>query len=401
MCKSCDDISPFRRFINDVNGQFRILSALLCLGATVLADEFRFALEGIEDEVIVSLPNNHKAGEKYPTVFYYHGTSGRPTTRLIRSHTGPEDWIVVGMPYAKRGVFELSPIGVENEVDIFRKVKERLERESGLDPARLYVSGFSKGGWFSGMLLQTDLQIAGAAILGAGHNYVLETVPTSLSPGTPVFVGVGRKDSNYIFGLKARTFFGKLGATVELEAWQGLGHDFPIAGSVGMKEWFALRNGKLPDEEKLQEEFDGILSRRTAFERWWALVEFGDRPYVQVAEGWREKVEAARLKIETINSSIAREARILDLSRQSLAKETQVKTLSRLESIVTGFKQIVDSGGDSPQVEVASYDLERATAILAAAREQFAASEAQRKEVEVGGGFGNGRRRVPRSPLVR
>lgn len=384
-----------------MKGYFVGTALLLGAFSFLFAEETRIRIEGVEDEVVVSLPGNYVPGKTYPAVFYYHGTNGRPTTGLIRSHTGDRDWIVVGMAYAKRGVFELTPAGMGAEEAIFHQVRARLMGECGLDPARLYVSGFSKGGWMSGLLLQKEKSIAGAAILGAGHTHQLEATPAKLRMDTPVFVGVGRQDNNYLFGLKARHFFGGLGAQVEMEAWPRLGHEFPAAGSVGLTEWFALRNDVTPDEKALEDELQEIQGRKQTYERWWGLVEFRERPFVRAVDGLLERVDAARVELEGNHESIAREHRILQLSRQSLAKELEPKTLPVLEEIVRGHATIMESGGDSPQVEVATLDFQRTSAILEAAREQFAAADAKRKEGEVGGGFSNGRRRVPANPLVR
>lgn len=380
-----------------------LLGFLSLFGMTAIlwGADFGIKLPGIEDEVLVSLPSNHEAGKKYPAVFYYHGTGGRPSHRLMRGHTGDKDWIVVGMAYAKRGLLELTPTGMDEEQKVFREVRKRLQAEAGLDPTRVYVAGFSKGGWMSGLLLQKEKSLAGAAILGAGHSHELQASPPPLREGTPVFLGVGRADNNYPFSLRARVFFEKLGAEVEMETWRGLKHEFPNFGSTGLKEWFALRNGGQPDEAALEEELNEILNRENAFERWWALLEFQERPFVQAAEGWEQRVFESRLEMEQTDESIAREVRILQLSRRSLAKELEVKTLPILEEIVSGYATIMESGGDSPQVAVAALDFERTGAILDAGRKQFAEAEQRRKEIEVDNGFDNDRRRIPRNPLVR
>lgn len=353
---------------------------LAVLPAAAAVDQ-RIKVEGVEDAILVSLPRNHKEGGQYPAVFFYHGTGGRPQVSLMRGHTGEKDWIVVGMAYAKRGLLKLTPTGMDAEQRVFREVQDRLAREVGLDPKRVYVSGFSKGGWMSGLLLQKEKGVAGAVILGAGHRHRVQGVPRVLPRDTPVFIGVGRFDRNYPFSLKAHRFFSQAGAKVEMETWQELEHEFPDWGSPGLKEWLALRNGQEPDVAALEEEFANILAL-DGFRRWWELRQFRKRPYVQAQEGWLEKVDAARQEMEENNPAIAREARILQLSQRTLARELEEMTVQDLEEIAAAYATIVESGGESPQVKTAKRDYERVSAILDSAYQQMKEAEKRRREIE-------------------
>ena len=346
----------------------------------------------------MSLPENHDLAKTWPAVFYYHGTGGRPGTSLIRGHTGDDDWIVVGMGYRKRGTFQLTPAGMDAEVAVLKEVRTILQKRANLDPSQVYVSGFSKGGWVSGLLLQKERSLAGAAILGAGHLHQLETVPKPFKEGTPVFVGVGRLDQNYPFALKALVFYRKLGAQVELETWQGLGHAFPKAGSTGLKEWLALRLGRTGDEEELRVELSEILERKDDYQRWWNLEEFVDRPFVKAHPEVEAEVKAAILQQQEL-PAIAREARILKESRRLLGLEIGKKTLPMLEEIVAGYARIAEAAKESPQGELAAQDYERTSVILDLAREQFAKQERERKETPVRPP--TERRTRPVNPLVR
>ena len=378
----------------------RIWILLLFSAHFVFSEDFTLKIEGVEDEILVSLPKNHDSSRSWPAVFYYHGTNGRPRTRLIRGHAGDEDWIVVGMGYAKRGVFQLTPAGMDAEVAVLNEVKKQLEERANLDPERVYVSGFSKGGWVSGLLLQKEKSLAGGAILGAGHLHQLEAVPKPLRAGLPVFVGVGRYDRNSPSGLRALVFFRNLGAQVEMETWRGLEHRFPDWGSTGLKEWLRLRLGKEPEREALEAELAEIVALEDQFERWWSLVEFEERPFVKAVAEFEAQVEARRLELEK-SKGLAREARILKESRRLLGKEIGKKTLQNLEEIVSGYARISEAAKGSPQGEVASKDYERVSEILDLARKEFGELEEQKRVREVKTPLSPGRRTVPRNPLVR
>ena len=365
-----------------------------------LGENLTLKIEGVDDDVLVSLPENHDPAKSWPAVFYYHGTGGQPSTRLIRAHTGNKDWIVVGMAYAQRGTFQLTPAGMDEEIRVLKEVRTQLQQRAGLDPTRVYVAGFSKGGWVSGLLLQKDRSLAGGAILGAGHRFQLETVPKPLTKDTPVFVGVGRLDGNYPFALKALVFFRKLGAKAEIETWRGIGHSFPDVGSTGLKEWLALRVGREPNLDELEEELGEINTVEDPFERWWSLIEFSERPFVAASPDFAIKVEESRKAMEE-EPTIQREARILKESRRLLAKEIGKKTLPDLEQIVAGYARIAESAKGSPQGEVAAKDYKRTGEILTFAREEFAKQEAQRPEIEVKPETDTGRERFLKNPLVR
>jgi len=372
-----------------------VLAGATCFAAGVR--EFELEVEGAEDKIVVSLPANHSAGGKFPAVFYYHGTSGRPSTSLIRAHAGDEDWIVAGMAYARRGVFQLTPAGMDAEIRILRAVRDQLRERAGLDPGRVYVSGFSKGGWVSGLLLQRERSLAGAAIMGAGHMHKLEAVPKPFRKKVPVFVAVGRLDNNYTFALRAKVFFHKLGARVEMETWRGIAHSFPKYGSKGLREWFELQRGVSPDRKELEGELRAILDLE-GFEKWWALIEFRERPFVRATEGLADKIDRLREEVEQ-DPATAREGRILKESRRLLRREIGMKTIEDLEKICAGYERIVKGAPKSPQGEAAKNDHQRVAKNLEMAREQQAEMERRRKELEVDDKIE--RRGIPLNPLIR
>ena len=378
---------------------FRSLISALTLILLQASRAEPMKVEGLARPVEVSLPGNHDPTKKWPAVFFYHGMGGHPTTRMIRDHTGPRDWIVVGMTFSFDGQFKYTPDNLKKELAILHSVRDQLAAKQGLDPSRLHVSGFSQGGWVSGMFFQADRSLAGAAILGAGHMDSISPKPAPYAPGTPLFLGVGRLDGVYPFALKARLFYGKLGAGVTMETWSGLKHEFPKGGSPALKEWFALRNGGEPDGGALESEYQTI-SKLPPMEQWEALLEFRERPYVNApGQPWPDTIRAKLAELEG-TPDVAKESKVFTRHRQLLAAEINMRSLEDLSKAKVGYDVLVLEAGDSPQVPLIAADRQRVTALL----ESFEAQRANRPAPEgkpVSPSFPRNDRGIPRNPMVR
>jgi predicted esterase len=346
----------------------------------------------------LSLPENHDPAKKWPAVFYYHGTDGRPSTKMIRQHAWPRDWIVVGMTYTRPGQFKYTPENLKRELTVLRRVRDGLADKHGLDPARLYVSGFSMGGWMSGLFFQADRSLAGAAILGAGHLTAVSPKPAPYAAGTPVFLGIGRDDGNYPFALKARLFYGKLGTSVSMETWPDLGHTFPAAGSVALKEWFALRNGGQPDEDALAAEFEAI-GKQPLLAQWQALLEFRERPYVAASTLWKETV-AKRIAALEADPAVTPEAQLFKRHRRALADEVNAETLPDLVKANNAYAGLAKQAAGSAQEKRIAADHQRVSKLLESFEAQRALKEQDRPPVEVPEAPVPDRR-IPGNPMVR
>jgi len=175
----------------------RLLSLLsLFLGPLVTsAKDLNLEIPLLPHPVKISLPENFDPSKKHPTFFYYHGSGGRPTTELMRRQTGPDDWIIVGMTYTDGGRATLSQEPLTEEIKAFQRVRQQLLRQHASDPDRLYVGGFSLGGWHSDLMLQSVPSLRGGIILGAGHARRPPGALSKYADQKSVHIGVGREHS--------------------------------------------------------------------------------------------------------------------------------------------------------------------------------------------------------------
>jgi len=172
----------------------------------------------------VFVPADYDADTAWPVIFYYHGLTEKPSTAVIRQATDAKRYIVVGMSYG--------PSGLDGDVQIFHHVLDSLKEHLNVDEKKLYLSGFSKGGFFSCELLRLlAADVAGIVVLGMGTDGGGREWPDLT--GKHIFVGVGENDQykNDATG----PFFIGLGATVTLEQWPGIGH--AVGDLAGLRAW--------------------------------------------------------------------------------------------------------------------------------------------------------------------
>jgi predicted esterase len=369
----------------------------LSMGPLLQAQQIQLKVPGVADDVLVSLPENHDPAKSWPVVFSYHGFNGKPEVKMTRSHTGPKDWIVVGMGYVQQGKYQIEPADLAMELRAFRYVRDELIKSQGLDPKRIYLAGYSKGGWMTDTLLQAEPGIAGGAILMGGHIDSRMQKPVVLDKKTKVFIGVGRLDPNYLFSLKALVHYRSRGLETFIEPWPGLKHEFPKEGSVGLREWFALQNGGTPDEGALRPELKTILSLSPK-EAWTRLIAFKDRPFCNVERtAWPKQIAAELARLEKI-PEVAREVQIRNTHRQLLAREAKMRTLEELQRINAAYAKLASGSNDSPRSAEIEHDFTRVQAVL---RSAGPPPTPKPKPGPLTPSFPDDGRRVPGNPLVR
>ena len=130
-------------------------------------------------------PADYDSGKKYPLVIFLHGSGERGTDNAAQLKNGVREFLGSPEARAKYPCFAMVPQSPPNDSwgrtaypetgasDASRKVLEviqGLEKEFGIDPARLYIGGLSMGGFGTWDLISRypDLFAAAFPICGGG-----------------------------------------------------------------------------------------------------------------------------------------------------------------------------------------------------------------------------------------
>lgn len=348
-----------------------IILLLAALATPIMAEAKRLELgfPGLGYRVQVVFPADYDPARTWPAILYYHGTNGKPDTRLIRHHTGENGWFTIGMTYVQQGKFTFTPESLNAELNILRSVRHHLATKYNVDPKRTYVAGFSKGGWLSGLFLQADPELAGAIILGAGHVHQVHTNPTKFRRHTPVFLGVGRMDGNYPFALRAVMFYRGLGATTTLDTWHDHAHQFPQDGSTALTQWLAIEAKPKADHRAaasdwLTTRLDEIKIIPDPVNRWVALLDLQATPYFSLlSKTDQTTVTKARSTLEQ-SAVVAEEAATLTAHRKLLRTEINTHSKENYQQMATAYLQLANSAPTTRQGDIARHDNARIKTLL-------------------------------------
>ena len=152
----------------------------------------------------------------------FHGSRGSPAK--IRAETGfgfdllaDRAGFVVAYPQGfegnwndcrKAADYPARRLNVD-DIGFFEALVERLRRERGVDPARVFVAGLSNGGHFVFRLaLERPARIAGAAVFAASLPTAANNVCRALGPPPPMMIVNGTSDPINPYEGGAVTLFG-------------------------------------------------------------------------------------------------------------------------------------------------------------------------------------------------
>jgi predicted esterase len=311
----------------------------------------------------VFLPEDWAPGRKWPVVFFYTWTAGKADIDMMREHTGGRDFIIVGVPPRDGGAFSYTPQSLQLEQKALAEMRDELAREVGLDPARVLVAGFSKGGWMSSLLLSHTPWLAGGCIMGGGWFEHHHEPPKKFSRPVYIYVGDGRLDGNYPPSLRATREFAALGARVTFDIWPGTGHALPEGGATGLRQWLALfARGVQTHDEALQwaePELARIAALPDAVGRWYELRCFANLPYTRsLGEEFGKRV-AAKIEETQRDPAVAAEAALAAELEAINTRETQDMKVTTLEAVGPRYEALAAKAPGSPAGRLAAHDAER------------------------------------------
>ena len=198
----------------------------------------------VNKHIKVFLPENYSSEKKWPVIFYFHGMNGKPGTGLFQKYTAKKDFIIVSMDYCVKGTQRFASVKesrayYQKEFNNILKVKNAILPKVSIDPQKTFLAGVSKGGWICSVIAESHLSsFAGVIIFLAGKMGGPERpVIAPNRANIPIYVGVGEKDGNFIAGVAAGPHFKKFKADVNLEIFDGLGHEMPKTPPAIFKEW--------------------------------------------------------------------------------------------------------------------------------------------------------------------
>lgn len=207
------------------------------------------------DHFIVYVPTDYTEEKSWPVIFCYHGKSGQPTTWPFRQATRGEGFIIIGMGYFPRPKGKITKGQYSDYVKSERRsvleVKRYVREHLRIDEKRLFVTGFSMGGWHSSLLLESSPKVwAGGVIFAAGRSRNVNAITTAANKGAlrgkPIYIGAGENDVNLKSARKAAAYYRKLGAEVTFEEFEGHGHSFDPSKSEILYNWL-LTNSSAED----------------------------------------------------------------------------------------------------------------------------------------------------------
>ena len=391
-----------------------LLALVFSSAATAAPKRLELGFPQLKERVQVVLPENYSADKKWPAIFYYHGTGGKPTTELMQAHTMNKDWIVVGMTYIKQGKLDASFKAIDEEYVVFASARRHLATKWNLDPKRCYIAGFSKGGWMSGFMLQRDSSLAGAIILGAGHRFDIKK-PTKFRSPKSLFVGIGRSDEVYPFALRALVHYRPLGARTTFETWHDLGHSFPPDGSQALRQWLALEahpktNQMIAAESWVRTRIDEIKGLPNPVNQWVAYRDLEETPYLKLlGDEGKSKVQALIAKLEK-GGRVAAEVKALNEHRVLLRKELNGHTIPLCQQLAGGYLKLSESHPGTRQAVFALGDHARMKKLALHFKEQVKIEKQKqaeaknlvppKKPVDPFPTPPENRPRIPRNPLI-
>jgi polyhydroxybutyrate depolymerase len=207
-------------------------------------------VNGLGREALVYAPARRAASP--PLLVVFHGSMGNP--EAIRAETGfgfdrlaDRDGFVVAYPRGFEGNWNDCRKAADyparrlriDDIGFFEALVDRLQRDVGVDPARIFVVGLSNGGHFVFRLaLERPDRIAGAAVFAASLPTADNNDCRAGGPPPPLMIVNGTGDPINPHGGGAVTLF-------------GFGNRGTVLSAIASAGFFAGRGAERPSIERI------------------------------------------------------------------------------------------------------------------------------------------------------
>lgn len=342
--------------------------------------EVQIKLEHYPESAVVFVPADFQpkaaAGITWPVLFYYPGTGGHPDVKFLRHLVGDKGWLLVGLPHQDPGRFAVTETSMDLERSALRSALHFLREAFPIDPAKVVVGGFSKGGWLSGLLVDSMPELTGALIMGAGfyQNQEERSFRQDLRSAS-IFIGVGETDGNFAMSHGAGKKLERRGAAVTLEVWPGIGHQLPTDGQAeGLRQWLKLHapdSGSLAMKSEALDWLDSeaVRIRQLAdpVEQWASLDRLGSLPFLTLADPEFLK-EARNLRQKIIQLPGIREEEAATGEFEAIvAREGSDRFVETLQSCHQAYLSLAKNRAGTLASTLAATQAKRTEAMLRAA----------------------------------
>ena len=209
------------------------------------------------DHFMVYVPSDYNDNQDWPVIFFYHGQGGQPTTWPFKQITDGNGFVVIGMGYvpgSENPMTEGQYINyLKRQLKSVLEVKKYVSKRLRINDKRLFVTGSSKGGWYTSAMLESSTKVwAGAIVLAAGRSQNAHLLTTDSDRmalrGKPIYIGAGEKDMNLAAAKKAAAYYESMGAKVTFEEYKGAEHAFDPTKPKKLYDWL-ITNGSAEDAQ--------------------------------------------------------------------------------------------------------------------------------------------------------
>ena len=189
--------------------------------------------------VVVHRPGTGHPPNGYPVCLWFHGTGLEPNIGPIGWEPLNAQWVGIGMSYID-GSQDAVETTAHKTWTLCESVINRVAEEIPIDRTRVFVGGFSRGGWTAFMLADLNKPgLAGAVVIGGGKHPAWPATDLRYKKPFSVLVACGETDYNFPNSQDALRRLIRKGAGATYEEYIGSGHT--LMPTRRILDWFRLQ----------------------------------------------------------------------------------------------------------------------------------------------------------------